>query len=426
MKLENGNMKEKKEKAFWFTIEHYVHISLKKNSLLLYNTLTGETLEVANQPAVVRLVKRMSGGNNMMVTKLTARDLSDQAVARFVNDTRGYFMSEIFEAVPGSRKPVQLQPEVKIHRDVKHLTSFAERSVGEDMMKYLDEISFYINNRCSLDCSHCRDAHKQFPCCTAGKREKNLDADNIIKLLEAAKTCLLSKVNIMGGNIFSYSQLPKLVDYLKSTQLDADFFIHYKNLPANDKPLELVTSEHFSINLLVPAPIDENSLKQAIHTLRQKNIDFTVSFIVESEDHFGEADAVAQKLEIQHPRFHPFYNGDNKEFFETNVYADKEEITGSGVTMKEIRARSALNPLRFGKITVLSSGKIYASLNRPALGTLGTDSLHDVIYCEMEKGKTWRRTRKNVSPCKSCTFQYLCPPLSAYEEVLKRNNLCHL
>jgi pseudo-rSAM protein len=85
-----------------------------------------------------------------------------------------------------------------------------------------------------------------------------------------------------------------------------------------------------------------------------------------------------------------------------------------------------VNPFHFGTLTVLSNGSIYANVNTQRLGSLNGGSLHDVVYKEMYRGKSWRRIRKKVEPCKFCTFDALCPPLSNYEYALGRNNLCHI
>ncbi len=53
-------------------------------------------------------------------------------------------------------------------------------------------------------------------------------------------------------------------------------------------------------------------------------------------------------------------------------------------------------------------------------------TIHGRTYKEMYRGKSWRRIRKKVEPCKKCTFEALCPPLSNYEYALGANNLCHI
>ncbi len=88
--------------------------------------------------------------------------------------------------------------------------------------------------------------------------------------------------------------------------------------------------------------------------------------------------------------------------------------------------REAINSIYFGKLTVLADGRVYADLNAPSLGKLGRDSIYDILFKEMSGGSSWRRLRKNVMPCKGCHYEKLCPPLSNYQKVMGKNNLCHI
>jgi pseudo-rSAM protein len=108
------------------------------------------------------------------------------------------------------------------------------------------------------------------------------------------------------------------------------------------------------------------------------------------------------------------------------VFVDKEDLQEAKPTCREIYARQLVNPLHFGTLTVLSNGHIHANINVSRLGILNHDSIYEVVYKEMYRGNSWRRIRKRVEPCKRCTFEALCPPLSNYEYAFGRNNLCHI
>ncbi len=55
---------------------------------------------------------------------------------------------------------------------------------------------------------------------------------------------------------------------------------------------------------------------------------------------------------------------------------------------------------------------------------LNKNSLYNIFYKEMNCGKSWLRARKNAIPCKNCVYNSICPPVSNYEYVIGRNNLC--
>ena len=52
-------------------------------------------------------------------------------------------------------------------------------------------------------------------------------------------------------------------------------------------------------------------------------------------------------------------------------------------------------------------------------------SIHEIVYNEIEKGKSWLRIR-NQFPCDNCVYQWICPSPSNYEIAIGRSNLCHV
>jgi pseudo-rSAM protein len=124
--------------------------------------------------------------------------------------------------------------------------------------------------------------------------------------------------------------------------------------------------------------------------------------------------------------FHPFYNGQNLAFFEQAVFVDRQSLSAARPSLQEIHSRQVMNPFHFGNLTLLSNGDIHAGINDPPLGQISQDSIYDLVFQEVSRGRTWRRTRKQVMPCGECIYAGLCPPLSNYEPALGRNNLCHI
>jgi len=83
-----------------------------------------------------------------------------------------------------------------------------------------------------------------------------------------------------------------------------------------------------------------------------------------------------------------------------------------------------MNPLNFGKLSVKSTGDIYANLNDKLLGNIMENNIYEIVYKEMKSGNSWFKSKAKVSPCKNCIYDFLCSPISNYEYALKRNNLC--
>lgn len=120
------------------------------------------------------------------------------------------------------------------------------------------------------------------------------------------------------------------------------------------------------------------------------------------------------------------FDGKNASFFSENVFYNEKDILSSLQKHKDFFAKETLNLSNQGKITIMNDGQIYANVNHDPIGNLNTDTLSKALYYELYNGKSWRKLRKNVMPCKSCLYNLLCPPLSNYEYVIGRNNLYHV
>jgi pseudo-rSAM protein len=421
--------KEKGRRTYWFILDNYVHVSLKKDAVLFYNPLTGDILEYTGPAGetVTRLVKRLQSPRNMLVICLSERELADPVVAGFVSDMRGRFMADLLENSPGKGKPVQLMPHVKVHKDASFIKKISFRSVGERIMDYLGEIFLYVNGVCSLNCEMCASAYRQFLCCTR-KFSAELDIASIKNLFIQLQGIPRFRLNILGGDIFSHSQWDELAGLLNRLPgtFEKVFYSHYLNLYKREERLALFPPGSVSFEVLVTFPVQEQQWRWVLKCLRVRGISAQFLFVISTERDIDDAEALIESSGLEGYAFFPFFNGGNRQFFEENIFLDREDIREARPGPKEIQARQLVNLSQFGRLTVLSNGSIYANVNAPRLGVLNRDGLHRAIYREMDRGKSWRRTRKQVKPCKGCTFEALCPPLSGCEYALGRNNLCHI
>lgn len=415
-------------KQYWFFIDTYVHICRKKNSVLLYNSLNGKALKFSRDKdqKILNLLKYLRSPKKLQVIRLTNKELHVPVIYEFVQTIRDYFMGDLIETSFSKRKPIQFMPIISIKNDVNLLKNNTNGSVGENAMEYLTQICLYINYACPLECDICSRAYKQFSCCTMEKNGNNeLDILKIKKLLEETSSSPLINLNILGGNIFKYSKFRELTGIINHLPTQKVYYTHYLNVSDASSNLKLLNPRSSSLKILVPFPLDEENFKTAVDTFKNTKVKSKFIFVIQSAEEFEKAEALISSFQIHDYEFQPFFNGQNLDFFMEGVFTNKEEILEAKPKMKDIYANSVVNSLNFGRLTILSNGHIHANVNAPRLGILGKDSIYDVLYKEMYHGKSWRRIRKHVEPCKHCTFQALCPPLSNYTYALGKNNLCH-
>jgi len=420
-------MKKNKIKHYWFYIDSYVHISVKNENILLYNPYNGNFLEYSQKPQILKLLKRLQYPKNLQVIKLDETDLEKPIIKEFVQKIREFFMGDLMDMKYSKGKPIQMTPIVKIQKDVKFLKADNIRTVGEKMMEYLTQISLYINNRCSQNCMICRKAYRQFLCCTTGNAKfKELDINHIRNVFEDTKNCSLTNVNILGGNIFDYSTLTNLLSYLNNLDIKKTYFVHYLNAAINRNRIRELIGKNTRLKLPVTFPLDKEKYKAALDAAVSVGLETIPIFIVQCKEEFENAENLLAKYPVSSPIFRAFYNGNNINFMTDSIFIDKDEIEAAHPTLKDIYVNSAINSLNFGKLTILSNGYIYANVNAANLGILEHHNIYDVVFKELKEGKSWRKVRKNVSPCKKCSFEMLCPPISDYSIVMHRYNLCHI
>jgi len=415
------------KKQFWFYVEPYVHLSCKANDCLLYNTLTGKALIYWDDPDIAGLVRRLSSARNSRVIRLDSSDLGKKRISTFVEDVRDYFIGDVLDTAFSSAKPVQMVHMPKIQKDIKQLKKEEGRSVGEGELEYLSDVSFYINTECRENCPGCRGYLRQFLCCTQSIHKKQeMTPSTLAHLLSQIEGSPVSRINILGGNIFLHSNLHSVVGILKAKPREVAFYLHYSHIAGPNARMDLLNFDAARYQVMVTPPYSEGLFASARDKIVGHESRTTFVFVVRSDEDIQQAKDMIQFCGTASYLLKPYYTGKNDNFFQQSVFMDLEDILNARPTHKEIYANQVLNRLNFGRLTVMSNGKVYANRNHPSLGTWKKDSIRQILYKEMYHGKSWRRTRLKVKPCRHCILAALCPPLGNYEFALKRNDLCHV
>lgn len=415
------------EKQFWFFIDPYVHLVVKNKTVLLYNSYTGKFLEYKNKPSILKIARRLILPKNLNIIRLNESDLANPEIRLFVEEVRSLFMGDTIDVSLSDGKPVLLKEFSKVQRDIDILKSEDERSPGENLMEYLSEVSLYINNQCTRRCDFCNTAYKQFLCCTTqGKRSNELKVAQIQSLLEELKHSLPITFNILGGNIFTHSHFEDICNLLNSMQVSSNYHVNYLNIPGNQHLYKFLGGNYSKIKIHVAFPLDHKKFNSTLASMNSYQVDISLVFCIRSAWDFENARKLLSSLEIPDYEFTVLYDGENLDFFKDNVFIHRSDIEENHPSMEDIYSRGILNSHQFGRITILSSGRVYSNVNFPALGVLGYDSIYEILYRELDRKRNWFRIRSNISPCKGCVFNRLCPPITNYSYAIRRNDLCNI
>jgi len=403
-------------KNYWFYIDTYVHIEIIENDILFYNTLNSSTIRVIGNNKITKIAENLKDKDNLYVISLSEEELNDAEIRDFVNSIQNNLMGDLLDQSLSEKKPVQHVPVLNIQRDAEFFKN-SDIPFDNYMRDYLKIMNIYINSLGDENKGY----YKQFtsPSCSAG--DSALEIEDLKKFFGTYKS--FSKINITGSDILYYSRLNELISYLKESSGEINCMIYAGRIHEDTIIPEFM--KECSINLFIDFPINE-CCKFKLNIEKFRDFDVKYTFIVSGEDDYLKSKEIIGKLGIHNYEFKPFYNGSNMSFFEENVFLEEDEITASEIEHKNVFARSVINEKDFGSLTILSSGDIYGNVNNEKLDSIYTSGIREIMHKEMYEGKSWRRVRKSFEPCNKCVYNSLCPSMSSYEFVMKRNNLCNI
>jgi pseudo-rSAM protein len=416
---------KKENRNYWFYLDSYAHVKVQTDDVLIYNPLNGKAVVEKGNPEAAALMNRLTAGENLYVTAISADELAKDGIARLVSQVQESLMGDLMDAETYPGKPIQIPPKLKIMKGSEKHPDQVSGNKGMHVVGNLRNLTIYLNN-IGAQTSHPfpGEAYKQFaaPCfCFGGAEASQLPLEPLLAFLDETRTTLLERLNIMGGDIFAYENLPQLLQKLNRIPVYKAYYFHYPQL-ANRK-LEDINFQG-ELDVLVDFPVQSDQLARAVESIEAAETHARYQFIIQEDADLDAADALIERHGYTDYSYMPYYNGKNLDFFRDGVFVRPEDIMEAKPSQKEILKRAIMNTANFGRLTVLSNGDIHANLNHSRIGVLGQDTLYDVLYDEMNGGKSWWDVRSDVSPCKECIFQQMCPPISNYEYVIDRHDLC--
>ena len=378
---------KKTETDYWFTIEPYVFFGLTNQCALLYNTLDGVIIE-SNKVEVIELLMETLQKENCGVVLLTNERFQNKNVNTFIRELRKKYMGDVIDVALSKSKPVQLLPFFNFP-DKQEIYKRHNFSSFKNVLEYLSEICIHVDHTTNMT-----------------------DLIAFLQSIQGKPT-----YNIIG-DMTNYKEL---ISFLNQQPSPKNIFCSYTKVIA----LQPVFENNFSYNISVNFPMNMQQWHHSRQILLNQTLPVEYVFDVSSVDDCQQAEQLVDQFQIEIFKMNPVYTRDNNKFFEENVYLNKEDILTSSLSIKDFFARQVMNMFDFGKINIMPNGDAYANLNHPVLGNIYTDSIHEIVYKEIEEGKSWLRIRNQV-PCNNCIYQWLCPSPSNYEIAIGRSNLCHV
>ena len=405
-------------KNYIFYLEPYTYSNTTMDEILLINTLDGSSIYRNDSPEIVKIINTLKQQSELYVTFINEEEFGKNSVHDFITEVRLKFMGDIYLFDKQTAiKPIQFIPQIK-----DMLPRAGHKSINSLM--HLRCINLYINNL--VDCDESDYFHykpnKQFKWILTGNKYISLNIEQIHKVLKMLSKGN-AKLNLLGGNIFDHENIDEITSIINKYNILANYYVHYKNLLSIDKNLIKQIS---SKKIVVMVDFDDTSYLYETFNGFENACSFQYQFIVKSDDELELTDKFVEDFEITNYIIRPYYDGNNISFFNNNVFLDRSMILSNKISLREIYANSITNTLNYGDITIMPDKNVYANLNHNVLGNIEYEELSHIICKEITTGNSWKLTRNNVDICKNCVMRDICSPISNYELVMERFNLCNI
>lgn len=404
-------------KNYWLTIAPCVYGCIKQQQVLLYNTANGEYLET-QQEDIVTLIQWLYEKKNLGAVCCPGEMLIQSAYSEFVSELVEKGMGCVTDVASLPEKPIQMMPILNLQCDVDRWQKLGEQKVGEDVLRYLFELNIYLNDTCDRHCIHCNKYARQSLCCQAKQNEPSqlLSVSVLQRVLSQIQQGVVGKLNLLGGDVLQYPHYAELPGLLSGFKGKVHIWNHYANFADVGR-----LGTDFIYNVVVPFPLEEELLQCALSSM--EDLQVNVHFYITQMEEYERIESLIEQYGITEYAIHAVYTGNNLDFFEENVYMDREDLLETHHSFHHIFANQKMNSRFFGSLSILANGDVYANVNSAVLGNVANDTLIDIIDREMTLNTAWRRIR-DASPCSDCLYQYLCPPPSNYEALIGKYNLC--
>lgn len=400
----------------------FVHINTK-DKILLYNTLNGKFLITSVLVVKNIIYKLISNTNKIIVLESDLLENSeiDEFLVKIVNLNMGY----ILDSFNPKKLPIQFINNLKIQKEIEFLENSDDRSVGEEIVNYLNEVVIYLNGDCSLACKSCNYGYRQITTCKKGGTNEEIEWSLLVRLLNIFNSIPIETIHIFGGNLFKYSNLKNVISLLQNINFSVVFHINLQNLINSFEEINKEELGNIILNINVNNYNNFNSNK-LLDYLNNFSQNYVITFIVESEEQLDIVENISKNFDQSKIEIKALYNEHNIKFFEDNVFINETLLLEEKHNLHEIIQKQGLNSNFFGSIIIDYTGEAYSNSNSKSLGNLTSVSIQEIIFKELKNNGRWRLLRQNVEPCSKCYYNLLCPSISNYEIEIGKFDLCNI
>lgn len=393
-------------KEYWFAVYPHCFLWLKGEEGLVYNTKNYAKILFCNEGLLAEKAGQLVVMENLYCIRLTEEELADEKLSEWIQNMAAQECGTLVEDNGINQRPLSLPPILKIQDEADYYRWEHRQGIDGNVIENLHRLVFHING--SKYGNELYAKQTIYPTVSF----EMLSAKDILRFAMNARVSPFLTEIVLVGNPFVYEGLEELIESLQTT-CPVSVYCTWQDVMNFLSDVEKLSTK---ANLHIMATGD------AVLDKLPQEVNYT--FLVTSEQEYEAAMEFEGKYRLEHTDIVPIYTGNNLIFFEECLYMDEESIESIKLDKREVFIRQKLNIQDFGRLTVMTDGKVYANPNRSAIGHIG-ETPHAIVYREITEGSSWLRIR-DQKPCCDCIYQWLCPSPSHYEDVIGKPNLCHI
>lgn len=381
-------------RTYWFSLKPYVYPVVKDANVLLLNTRDMNAIISNSDPIVARLISELIVPAAFGVVVLSEDSENYQKEKAFIDKVCDHQMGTMTRADKGMERPVVLTP---YHFRMHSVTKGEIRKSGNN-------ITLFIDNECSRDCTLCPVYFRQFKCCHKQGDVSFMDTRLIRDVLEDASKYDSFIINVCGGDITLHPDIEGIVSMLSASPVKSRYHIYYKNCDSDIKKM----MDPKDTVVIVDFPMD-----------RKMHIDprdgYTFNFVIKNGEELDACYQLVKKLSVESFYISVVDTGDDQGFLKENVFLLQDGLAcGAAAIPYEERIR-IVNNHYFYRTFMLPNGDVcgspedvpVANMYRNPM-TFVKDSINNF------HASLWDKSRDN-GICFNCIFHYICPLLSRYD-----------
>lgn len=403
--------------TYWFRVKGDVFIWKKKDKYLVYDSAAGNSFSFKDSPELTSVYEALMEVDNLYCVEINSNNLQDLVLADFIDVFTKYKMGDLISKSDVLFKPVSFLPKVCIQRSRDKFLKDQKMLEYENGMSYLLDLTICLNG--DIDRTDIKNRQLVYPL----QGESSLKYEDLMDVLSQLTSADLQSLHLVGRNVFEYRDFHRLINVLDQMHVKKKIYVTQDQLANNQHYLGAINNDqvHYVVLVSKDNPFDSD-LRRKVEGIFSY---ITWCFYVESVEECIGVERIIEDNAIGKYQIKPVFNGFNENFFEENVFVVEDDLLSLGLKKKDIYMRQTLNSNDFGKLTILSTGDVYANINFSSLGNIKEVGLKGLIYKELLVGDSWLRIR-DQEPCTECLFQWMCSSPSNYEIAIGRFNLCHV